>query len=133
MIGVPKPEPRKKKEPKPPKARNAKRREPEFARCYGSEARVEWVQKLPCIVPACRIGGLRENAHIEGDGAGRKADYTKIVPLCRSHHRTTFYSLHVMGREAFEGHHLVDLAALALDTERCYRRFAGHFTETQPQ
>lgn len=119
----PKPQPREKKVPKPPKARNAKRSADEFTRCYGSPERCEWVQSLPCIVPDCRKPS--ENMHIEGDGAGRKADANKIVPCCAGHHRTRRDSLHNLGREAFEGEHLVDLAALALDTERCYRRFAG--------
>lgn len=121
---APKPAPREKKPPKPPRAKNAKRSASEFTRCYGSEERVEWVRSLPCIVPGCRQ--LSENAHIIGDGAGRKADADKIVPLCVMHHRSGQYALHHLGREEFEGTHMVDLGALALDTERCWRRFAGH-------
>ena len=94
-------------------------------RCYLSEDRVEWVKSLPCIVPDCMSLSQSENAHIEGGGTGRKADYTKIVPLCPGHHRRWAHSLHHMGREEFEGHHLVDLAALALDTERIWRRYTN--------
>lgn len=125
----PKPAARQKKAPKPVKRKgtptpvNRTRKAAEFTRCYGSEERVEWVQTLPCIVPGCTQPS--ENMHIEGDGAGRKADANKVVPCCCGHHRTRKDSLHNLGREAFEGEHLVDLAALALDTERCWRRYAG--------
>lgn len=121
---APKPQPRPKKEPKRPKAKNVARSADEFTRTYGSPERCEFVQTLPCIVPGCDKPA--ENAHIEGDGAGRKADATKIAPICRGHHRTRRDSLHNLGREAFEGEHLVDLEALALDTERCWRRFSGN-------
>lgn len=63
----------------PPKKRNAKRRVTEFARCYHSRKRVLFVKGLPCII--CGHGPC-DNAHIENGGAGRKADYAKIVPLC---------------------------------------------------
>jgi hypothetical protein len=64
-----------------PKAK--KRTENDYARIYGSRERVAWVQAQPCI--ACnRIPS--ENAHIRSGGTGRKADYTQIVPLCRSCH-----------------------------------------------
>lgn len=116
---VPKPQPREKKKPKPPRAKNAQRSADAFVRNYHSEERVEWVSWQPCIVAGC--DKPTENAHIEIDGAGLKADYTKIVPLCKGHHQTRRDSLHNLGREAFEGEHLVDLAALALDTERCWR------------
>lgn len=56
----------------------------EFARIYGSEARIEFVKALPCI--ACGKGPC-ENAHIRSGGMGRKADYRDIVPLCESCHR----------------------------------------------
>ena len=125
MIGVPKPTPRPKKAPKPLKAKNAKRSADTFVRCYHSEERVAFVQSLPCIVGGCDKSS--ENAHIEGDGVSHKAAYDKIVPLCRTHHRTGKDSLHNLGREIFEGTHYLDLAALALDTERTWRRYAGTF------
>lgn len=116
MIGVPKPAPRPSKVPKPPRAKNVKRSADAFLRAYHSEERVEWVQGLPCVVPGCRKPS--ENMHIEGDGGSRKAGYEKVVPCCAGHHRT----LHEIGREEFEGHFYVDLAALALDCERTWRR-----------
>ena len=40
----------------------------------------------------------------------RKAGYGKIVPLCRTHHRSLDITL---GREGFEGLHRIDLAEKA--------------------
>lgn len=74
--------------------RNPKRRVSEFARCYHSRERVRFVKGLACV--ACVAlhplfvfvkNGERDNAHTVTDGAGRKAGYETIVPLCRSHHR----------------------------------------------
>ena len=59
--------------------RNAKRRVKEWDRAYGSKARVKFVAQLPCA--ACGRGPC-ENAHTISGGAGRKADYTTIIPLC---------------------------------------------------
>lgn len=79
---------------KPPKKRNPKRRASEFARCYGSKERVEWVKASPCIVcaaihPLFRLTspGRSHNAHTMSGGGGRKADFDTIVPLCAEHHR----------------------------------------------
>jgi hypothetical protein len=75
------------------KRRNAKRRQTEFARCYGSRARVQFVKAMPCcycnaISPLFGMtAGKSDNAHTENGGMGWKADYTTIVPLCRPHHR----------------------------------------------
>lgn len=66
-----------------PKAK--KRSASDFARVYGSKARVAWVAAQPCVV--CGRGPC-ENAHITSGGVGRKADFTQIVPLCPSCHRT---------------------------------------------
>lgn len=125
---APKPAPRPKKERKRPRAINPTRSADAFVRCYHSEARVAWVQSLPCVVGGC--SRVSENVHIAGDGASRKAGYDQIVPMCRQHHRIGVASLHMLGREAFEGWHLVDLAALALDTERIWRRFASYAAPT---
>ncbi len=62
---------------------NAKRRKSEFARTYGSKARVAWVKSLPCLV--CGMGPS-ENAHVVNGGTGRKGDCYAIVPLCSDHH-----------------------------------------------
>lgn len=76
-----------------PKACNAKRRASEFARCYGSKERVEWVKSLPCVGCATywpiqpSPGWVSENAHTVTGGKGRKADADTIVPLCAAHHR----------------------------------------------
>ena len=79
--------------------RNAKRRASEFHRCFHSKARVEWVKSLPCVVPTCRtMHPIRDNMHVEGDGVGRRADFTKVVPACRFHHELA----HREGIEWFE-------------------------------
>lgn len=65
---------------KRPRTANPKRKAREFERAYHSEERVLFVKGLPCC--ACKVVGHSENAHIETGGIGRKADYTKIVPLC---------------------------------------------------
>lgn len=73
-----------------PKKRSAS----EFARIYGSRARVSFVKSMGCVFCSTLspfIGratmGECHNAHTETGGMGRKADYTTIVPLCASHHR----------------------------------------------
>lgn len=84
---------------KPVKKRNAKRRASEFARCYHSAERVAFVKSLPCA--ACRHQGAYNpivNAHAHGDGAGRKASYQTIVPLCWTCHSIQ----HSSGNEALE-------------------------------
>lgn len=121
---APKPQPRERKEKKPPRAKNLARSADTYTRCYHSQERVEFIQSLPCIVTGCVKPS--ENMHIEGDGASRKANYDKIVPCCKGHHTTRTDSLHQLGREEFEGTHMVDLAALSLDAERTWRRFAGN-------
>ena len=68
----------------PIKRTNPKRRAKEFPRCYHSKKRVEFVKGLDCIVCS---GRPSENAHTASGGTGRKADYTTIVPLCRTCHR----------------------------------------------
>jgi len=65
-----------------PKARS--RAPKDFARVYGSKARVAWVAAQPCA--ACGKGPC-ENAHTKSGGVGRKADYRHIIPLCAACHR----------------------------------------------
>lgn len=123
---APKPQPREKREPKPLRTRNAQRQASEFARAYHSEERVAWIQAQPCVVDGCAKPS--ENVHTQTGGTSRKADYQTIVPMCRTHHR----ELHQKGVETFEGDHLLDLKALALDYERTWRRFAAHALPDQP-
>lgn len=67
-----------------PKAK--KRTASDFARVYGSKARVAWIAAQPCL--GCLSTATPcENAHIKSGGVGRKADYTQIVPLCAKCHR----------------------------------------------
>lgn len=76
-----------------PKSKNDKRKAREFARCYGSEARVRFIQSLPC--GSCsrqRPFVTVENAHLPSQsGAGRKGDACHIVPLCHECHEQKVY------------------------------------------
>src|SRR3954467_3732320 len=94
---------RKPKPRKPVKRVNAKRKASEFRRCYHSTERVEWAKSLPCV--ASGVLGNIENVHVVGDGAGRKSDYTNIVPLTRELHR----QLHRIGAESFQAAWHIDL------------------------
>ena len=76
---------------------NKKRKASEFARCYHSKERVEWVKSMRCILRTPFCTGPSENAHTVGGGAGRKADYATIIPLCNAHHR----DLHTLGIRSF--------------------------------
>ncbi|HZJ15828.1 MAG TPA: hypothetical protein VFD27_12315, partial [Chthoniobacteraceae bacterium] len=58
-----------------PKARNPKRRASEFERCYHSHERVEWVSAQRCAVCLSEVFNGCDNAHIAGDGMGRKGSY----------------------------------------------------------
>lgn len=71
-----------------PIKRTAVKRKPrkasEFARIYGSKARVAFVKSMTCCL--CRDTPC-DNAHVKGkSGMGRKGDYTTIAALCRFHH-----------------------------------------------
>jgi len=66
----------------------------EYARIYGSKARVAFVKSLGCVYCTAlspffglATAGRSDNAHTVSGGKGRKADYTTIIPLCRNHHR----------------------------------------------
>lgn len=100
-----------------PKATNAARKKREFARAYGSSARVAWVHAQRCIVAHARdCDGLIENAHIVTGGAGRKADAAAIVPLCHRHH----HELHMVGADVFQWHRCVRLSLCADDINRAW-------------
>jgi hypothetical protein len=79
---------------------NVERQAKDVPRKYGPVARRRWVKSLPCIycvtvlpILAQAIEWRCENAHVETAGKGYKADYTKIVPLCHTHH--TRYDRHL--------------------------------------
>lgn len=100
------------------KTRNPKRRAREFARAFGSEERVAFVQGLPCCVAGCRVGPC-DNAHSSGGGAGRKGDATTVIPLCRGHHREQ----HQIGAGSFAIRYALNLRALAAATERAWQAY----------
>jgi hypothetical protein len=97
------------------KRRNAKRRQTEFARCYHSKARVQWVKARACLVANAQCRQPIENAHVTDDGTkgmGRKSGFACIAPLCRFHH----FELHIIGPE-FESRYGVSLAFAAAQTQ----------------
>lgn len=105
----------------PLKKRNAKRARMEKERSYGTLARVLWVKSQPCCVPGCENTNV-ENAHIKGGGAGRKADYHWIVPLCFDHHTGGDDSIHGLGSaELFDKTHDICLEYVAARLEREWR------------
>ena len=124
---------------KPMRKVNRRRKVSEFARCYGSKARVEFVKSLPCA--ACGVVGWAENAHVTDDGtkgAGRKSGYRCIAPLCGPrpghlgpYHPATRYGPPAFIRgchrwlhadpDSFNGVFRLDLAATAARTEALWQ------------
>ncbi len=95
-----------------PKAK--KRSAKEFARIYHSEERVAWVKSRSC--EACGFEGDTENAHIAGEGIGRKGGYDKIIPLCSVCHRQQ----HSIGAGSFAIRWELNLRELAAKTQRAW-------------
>ena len=100
--------------------RNKERQEREFLRCYGSEERVEWVNSFGCVICGTHMT-RRENVHVRGGGAGRKADARFIVPMCRPHHR----ELHREGVDTFSASYSIDLEATADQFEARWQAYSG--------
>lgn len=101
----------------PPPRGKAIRRKPrkasEFARIYGSEARVRWVKSLPCVGCGAIPSEDRpsENAHTVTGGTSRKADAATIAPLCHGCH--VKYDRHVPPFRDEPARELVKVAAFA--------------------
>lgn len=110
----------------PPKKRNPKRRRNAFFRAYESEARVQWVKTLPCVVPFCHEGPI-ENAHTGiGGGMGYKGPSSEIFPCCQRHH----HELHAYGLAWFEGEYGIGMVLLrqaAEATEIRWRAEGGEY------
>jgi hypothetical protein len=105
-----------------PPIRRKKRSASEFARIYGSKARVEWIKAQPCLIARMGCDGCAgpiENAHNGTGGMGRKADAASIVPLCRAHHT----ELHREGAETFRILHNINLGNAAARIERAWRAY----------
>jgi hypothetical protein len=85
---------------------NPKRKRARFEAAYGSQANVERIRALPCVICGRTPS---EAAHVRSRGAG--GTWRDIVPLCTTHHRMQ----HDMGIRSFERHYGVDLAELAAD------------------
>jgi hypothetical protein len=101
---------------------NRKRKRETFIRCYESLDRVLFIKALPCVVSGCPNQPC-DNMHIQGDGAGRKADSTFVVPGCTVHHHLLDDEL---GRTKFEQLYHVNLAVEAIDTELKWRQHVTH-------
>lgn len=97
---------------------NKDRCDREFPRTYGSIARVQWVQRQPCIAVGCSRAPC-VNMHVEGGGAGRKADADKIAPGCHIHH----HELDTQGRKSFELKYGIDLQLAAARTEEAWQAY----------
>lgn len=89
------------------RARREARRERNFRRAYGSEARVEAIQRRRCVVPGCDWRMGCQASHVKSKGAGGGPRDT--VPMCWRHH----HEQHQIGILTFERRHGIDLAALA--------------------
>lgn len=85
----------------------------DFARIYGSAARVAWIRAQPCM--ACGRGPC-ENAHTISGGMGRKADYETIIPLCWTCHNHMHLAGWAVLGARFANRDL--LKTLAHDTQR---------------
>lgn len=92
--------------------RQREKKDRNFARCYHSHDRVEWVRNQPSVASGER--GC-ENAHTRIDGVSRKASYEHIVPLTWNEHRCELPSL---GREGFERKYGINLDAEAAKTQQ---------------
>ena len=95
---------------------NKARKAESFARAYGGEERVAWVQRQPSVVSGA---SPCVNAHVKTGGAGRKADARWIVPLTPAEHD----ELHRIGQRSFEAAHQIDLAHEAYVTDARYQQW----------
>lgn len=84
----------------------------EFARVFGSRARMDFVEGSVCVVPVCAAGGC-QNTHIGMGAGGSLADATCILPLCVAHRGL----LLILGTEKFGDLYGINLAAEAIDLE----------------
>lgn len=103
--------------------RNAIRKIREFARCFHSKERVEFVKRLPCAATG-KFGNI-DNAHVCDDGTkgiGRRSGYRCIVPLNRDAHRL----LHRHPTRFYNTYGAFDWPNLAAYTELQWQRFSGH-------
>lgn len=101
-----------------PKRVNAKRKAREWARAYGSEARVLFVQGLRC---ACGCGVKPcEVAHVGNGGMSRKADAAQTLPLAPECHRKQ----HQKGWESI-GMNVDEAMEIARAVENIWQRRQG--------
>ncbi len=120
----PKPQPREKKAAKRLNRKNVPRSTKAFADNYGSLERVLWVKAQPCVM--CEVLGVEqvgrsENAHTEIAGAGLKAHYSTVIPLCPTHHVAYDQRLAPLDDETLRER----LKALAASVHKMYESFGG--------
>ena len=110
--------------PRRVKRKNVARSTAAFAENYGSLERVLWVKAQPCV--CCEALGVEqvgrsENAHTEIAGAGLKAHYSTIIPLCPTHHVAYDQRLAPLDDEGLRER----LKALAASVHTLYESFGG--------
>ena len=97
------------------------RKKSEFARIYHSRSRVRFVKVMGCTACGWESGDPIENAHTGAQsGAGRKADYQSIIPLCRSCH-DRFDGRTGPGRSAFLNQHTFSPGGRAVEVESAWQ------------
>ena len=98
-----------------PMKRGRKRSAAEFARVYGGEERILWMQRQRCVVtgewPCVTV-------HVKTGGMGRKADARWTVPMIPHKHD----ELHRIGIRSFEAKYHVNLECLAIATQERWER-----------
>lgn len=92
-----------------------KKRRKRWEDAFGSEAYVQWVKGLPCIVEDCERRDI-ECAHVKSRGAGGGPEH--IVPLCALHHREQ----HDRGVETVQDEWGLDLD---LEAARVWQEWTG--------
>lgn len=110
---------------KPMKRVNKARKSKEFIRTFLSVARVQFIQRLHCIVDGCE-STRSETAHVCDDGTkggSRRAGYKCTAPLCRDHHHELDEQL---GPVLFAEKYGLDLEAEAAKAQRSWERVVAH-------
>lgn len=128
---VPKPEPRKRApfgegrsrwNTPESEARRQDRKAERFARQFHSDAFVEWVHSLGCVVPGCRRTDI-DAAHVEKRSRGQRVTWRCVVPLCSDHHRAQEGRSEDFGRD--HGIDLYDLANVTAQRWMAYAQTEG--------
>ena len=91
-------------------ARRQARSRAKFRRQFHSDAFVDFIHSLGCVVPLCTSEQI-EAAHVEKRSRGQRVTWEAVVPLCVWHHHEQ------EGRNAeFEARYGLDLESIAAAT-----------------